>query len=129
MLDSIPIRFSRTIKEESVGWGYMVGEDIHEDDRAGSLNEFIDGKVEAILEPSSWQDDRMAIFFASIGPLIWMIMALQSFDFAAIAIVCHAQVGFFLCLIALGYRRPRAFKGSLIGIAICAVLSSLSWIL
>jgi hypothetical protein len=79
------------------------------------------------LEPPELIKDPLAILFFALGPAIWLVMAIQSFKFAALAIVCHAQMGFFLLLVSLGYRRRRAAKATLAGIAFCGLLSSISW--
>jgi hypothetical protein len=109
-------------------------------DIEGSIASTIDSSEEAtssvdsvevvplvILEPPELIKDPLAILFFALGPAIWTVMAIQSFKFAALAIVCHVQIGFFLLLVSLGYRRQRAVKATLAGIGLCAVLSTISW--
>jgi hypothetical protein len=77
-----------------------------------------------------WYRDSMSWLGLTIGPGIWLAMAVfLSLQIAWISLACGGLIGFFLWLVALGYQNPQMARATLWGIAINAVLSAYSaWV-
>jgi len=59
-----------------------------------------------------------------IGPLATLTVAISlSWKAAWIGMICDLIIGFFLVLIALGYRRPNMAKGTLVGFLVAVLIS------
>lgn len=64
------------------------------------------------------------VFGFMIGPLATLTVAISlSWKAAWIGMVCDLIIGFFLILIALGYRRPNMAKGTLVGFCVALLIS------
>ena len=64
------------------------------------------------------------IFGFMIGPLATLTVAISlSWRAAWIGMICDLIIGFFLVLIALGYRRPNMAKGTLVGFLVAVLIS------
>ena len=64
------------------------------------------------------------VFGFMIGPLATITVAISlSWKAAWIGMVCDLIIGFFLILIALGYRRPNMAKGTLVGFCVALLIS------
>ena len=64
------------------------------------------------------------IFGFMIGPLATLTVAISlSWKAAWIGMICDLIIGFFLILIALGYRRPNMAKGTLVGFCVAVLIS------
>lgn len=64
------------------------------------------------------------IFGFMIGPLATLTVAISlSWKAAWIGMICDLIIGFFLVLIALGYRRPNMAKGTLVGFLVAVLIS------
>ena len=64
------------------------------------------------------------IFGFMIGPLATLTVAISlSWKAAWIGMICDLIIGFFLILIALGYRRPNMAKGTLVGFFVAVLIS------
>lgn len=64
------------------------------------------------------------VFGFMIGPLATLTVAITlSWKAAWIGMVCDLIIGFFLILIALGYRRPNMAKGTLVGFCVALLIS------
>ena len=64
------------------------------------------------------------VFGFMIGPLATLTVAISlSWKAAWIGMVCDLIIGFFLILIALGYRRPNMAKGTLVGFLVAVLIS------
>ena len=74
-----------------------------------------------------WYRDSMSWLGLTIGPGIWLAMAVfLSLQIAWISLACGGLIGFFLWLVALGYQNPQMARATLWGIAINTVLSAYS---
>ena len=74
-----------------------------------------------------WYRDSMSWLGLTIGPGIWLAMAVfLSLQSAWISLACGGLIGFFLWLVALGYQNPQMARATLWGIAINTVLSAYS---
>lgn len=78
----------------------------------------------------AWYRDSMSWLGLTIGPGIWLAMAVfLSLQIAWISLACGGLIGFFLWLVALGYQNPQMARATLWGIAINTVLSAYSaWV-
>ena len=64
------------------------------------------------------------VFGFMIGPLATLTVAITlSWKAAWIGMICDLIIGFFLILIALGYRRPNMAKGTLVGFCVSVLIS------
>lgn len=64
------------------------------------------------------------IFGFMIGPAATLTVAFSlTWKAAWIGMVCDLIIGFFLILIALGYRRPNMAKGTLAGFFVALLIS------
>ena len=64
------------------------------------------------------------VFGFMIGPLATLTVAITlSWKAAWIGMICDLIIGFFLILIALGYRRPNMAKGTLVGFCVAVLIS------
>lgn len=64
------------------------------------------------------------VFGFMIGPLATITVAISlSWKAAWIGMVCDLIIGFFLILIALGYRRPNMAKGTMVGFCVALLIS------
>ena len=71
--------------------------------------------------------DPMCWIGLTQGTLIWVLMSIYlSPEIAWISFACGGLIGFFLWLIALGYRQIQVAKLTLYGIAINALLAVFS---
>ena len=71
-----------------------------------------------------WIYDPMCWIGLTQGTLIWVLMSIYlSPEIAWISFACGGLIGFFLWLIALGYRQIQVAKLTLYGIAINALLA------
>ena len=74
-----------------------------------------------------WIYDPMCWIGLTQGTLIWILMSIYlSTEIAWISFACGGLIGFFLWLIALGYRQIQVAKLTLYGIAINALLAVFS---
>ena len=74
-----------------------------------------------------WIYDPMCWIGLTLGTLIWVLMSIYlSPEIAWISFACGGLIGFFLWLIALGYRQIQVAKLTLYGIAINALLAVFS---
>lgn len=64
------------------------------------------------------------VFGFMIGPFATLTVAISlSWKAAWIGMICDLIIGFFLILIALGYRRPNMAKGTLVGFCVAVIIS------
>tara|TARA_B100000287_G_scaffold168616_1_gene159098 strand:+ start:1518 stop:1784 length:267 start_codon:yes stop_codon:yes gene_type:complete len=74
-----------------------------------------------------WSSDPMVLLGLFQGAAIWVFMAaFLSISAAWISLACGGLIGFFLYLVALGYEDYRFAKATVWGVAINAILSSVS---